>query len=50
LPLVSLTQNQYEALENDLGKIGFWKALQLSKFTFNSSSNALVLTKVRTCP
>jgi len=33
LPLVPLTQNQYEALENDLKKIGFLEALRISKAT-----------------
>lgn len=40
LPLVRLTQDQYETLENDLEKIGFWDTLQFSKSTFNPSSNA----------
>lgn len=34
------TQNQYEALENDLEKIGFRETLRISKSTLTPSSNA----------
>jgi N-acetylneuraminate lyase len=39
LPLMPLTQHQYEALENDLEKIGFLEALRISKATLTPSSN-----------
>jgi N-acetylneuraminate lyase len=31
LPLITLTQHQYEALQNDLENIGFWEALRSAK-------------------
>lgn len=40
LPLVTLSGEQYETLQNDLEKIGFWEALKASKSTVQTTSDA----------
>jgi N-acetylneuraminate lyase len=37
LPLVTLSKEQYETLQNDLEKIGFWDILKASKTTKTTS-------------